>query len=287
MEPMACLRLPLPPLAAWPTRKMAPNKGATPLCFSVLKPDHGAVEVIERDIILEAPIAIEYNGIGYAVMMATPIDLEDYAVGFSMSEGLVSHTDDILAIDAHKADLGWILRIQVPQENAAKVFARARQRVSESSCGLCGMDNLEEVMRPLPRITAQIAVADAAIFSALSALRSHQTLNAQTGSAHAAAFCATDGAILMIREDVGRHNALDKLIGALARGNIDSSAGFIILTARCSLELVQKAILANCPMLVTISAATDLAIDMAKKSGLRLISLARADSALTAMPQSG
>jgi FdhD protein len=253
----------------------------------VLKPDHGAAEVIERDIILEAPIAIEYNGIGYAVMMATPIDLEDYAVGFSMSEGLVSHTDDILAIDAHKADLGWILRIQVPQENAAKVFARARQRVSESSCGLCGMDNLEEVMRPLPRITAQIAVADAAIFSALSALRSHQTLNAQTGSAHAAAFCATDGAILMIREDVGRHNALDKLIGALARGNIDSSAGFIILTARCSLELVQKAILANCPMLVTISAATDLAIDMAKKSGLRLISLARADSALTAMPQSG
>ena len=266
---------------------MAPNKGATPLCFSVLKPDHGAAEVIERDIILEAPIAIEYNGIGYAVMMATPIDLEDYAVGFSMSEGLVSHTDDILAIDAHKADLGWILRIQVPQENAEKVFARARQRVSESSCGLCGMDNLEEVMRPLPRITAQIGVADAAIFSALSALRSHQTLNAQTGSAHAAAFCAPDGAILMTREDVGRHNALDKLIGALARGNIDSSAGFIILTARCSLELVQKAILANCPMLVTISAATDLAIDMAKKSGLRLISLARADSALTAMPQSG
>jgi len=225
---------------------MAPDKGSTPICFSVLKPDHGAAEVIERDIILEAPIAIEYNGIGYAVMMATPIDLEDYAVGFSMSEGLVSHTD-----------------------------------------GLCGMDNLEEVMRPLPRITAQIEVADAAIFSALSALRSHQTLNAQTGSAHAAAFCAPDGAILMTREDVGRHNALDKLIGALARGNIDISAGFIILTARCSLELVQKAILANCPMLVTISAATDLAIEIAEKSGLRLISLARADSALTAMPQSG
>lgn len=266
---------------------MAVDQGAKSLRFAVLTPSDRSTEIIERPIIAEAPIAIEYNGIGYAVMMATPIDLEDYAVGFSMSEGLVSHTDDILAIDAHKADLGWILRIQVPQENAAKVFARARQRVSESSCGLCGMDNLEEVMRPLPHITAQIAVADAAIFSALSVLRSHQTLNAQTGSAHAAAFCAPDGAILMTREDVGRHNALDKLIGALARGNIDSSAGFIILTARCSLELVQKAILANCPMLVTISAATDLAIDMAEKSGLRLISLARADSALTAMPQSG
>ena len=266
---------------------MAPDRGATPICFSVLKPDHGAAEVIERGIIVEAPIAIEYNGIGYAVMMATPIDLEDYAVGFSMSEGLVSHTDDILAIDAHKADLGWILRLQVQQQNAEKVFARARQRVSESSCGLCGMDNLEEVMRPLPRITGQIEVADAAIFSALSALRSHQTLNAQTGSAHAAAFCAPDGAILMTREDVGRHNALDKLIGALARAKIDISAGFIILTARCSLELVQKAVLANCPMLVTISAATDLAIDIAEKSGLRLISLARADSALAATPRTG
>lgn len=268
-------------------RKMAPEKGAKPIYFSVLKPDDGPKEVIQRAIIVEAPIAIEYNGIGYAVMMATPVDLEDYAIGFSLSEGLISRADDILTVDVHQADLGWILRIQVPQKNAEKVFARARQRVSESSCGLCGMDNLEEVMRPLPCVTAQIAVADAAIFSALSALRSHQTLNAQTGSAHAAAFCTPDGAIVMMREDVGRHNALDKLIGALASAKIDISAGYIILTARCSLELVQKAILANCPMLVTISAATDLAIDTAKKSGLRLISLARADSALTATLQSG
>ena len=264
---------------------MAIEQGAKPLCFTVLTPSEGSAEIIERPIIAEAPIAIEYNGIGYAVMMATPIDLRDYAVGFSLSEGLITHPDDILALDTHQSELGWILRIQVPQENAEKVVARARQRVSESSCGLCGMDNLEEVMRPLPRITAQIAVADAAIFSALSALRSHQTLNADTGSAHAAAFCAPDGAILMTREDVGRHNALDKLIGALADAGIDISAGFIILTARCSLELVQKTILANCPMLVTISAATDLAINIAQKSGLRLVSLARADSALAAMPQ--
>ena len=266
---------------------MAVEHGAKPISFAVLTPGHGSAEIIQRAVISEAPIAIEYNGIGYAVMMATPVDLEDYAIGFSMSEGLISRADEILAVDAHKADLGWILRIQVPQKNAEKVFARARQRVSESSCGLCGMDNLDEVMRPLPRVTAQIAVADAAIFSALSALRSHQTLNADTGSAHAAAFCAPDGAIRMTREDVGRHNALDKLIGALVRADIDITAGFIILTARCSLELVQKTILANCPMLVTISAATDLAINIAQKSGLRLISLARADSALAAMPQNG
>lgn len=266
---------------------MVTEPGAKPFHFSVLKPYHGLTDIIERAIISEAPVAIEYNGIGYAVMMATPIDLEDYAVGFSLSEGLITDPNEILAIDTHQAELGWILRIQLPQQTAEKVFARARQRVSESSCGLCGMDNLEEVMRPLPRITAQIDVAEAVIFSALSSLRSHQTLNAQTGSAHAAAFCAPDGAIVMTREDVGRHNALDKLIGALARAEIDISAGFIILTARCSLELVQKTILANCPMLVTISAATDLAIDVAGKSGLRLISLARADSALAAMPQTG
>ena len=250
-----------------------------------LTPDPKAKEITERPTIIEAPIAIEYNGIGYAVMMATPIDLNDFAIGFSLSERLIDQADQILAVDAHQAELGWILRIQVPQENAEKVIARARQRVSESSCGLCGMDNLDEVMRPLPPVTAKIALNDAAIFAALSVLRDHQPLNKATGSAHAAAFCTTDGSVLMAREDVGRHNALDKLIGALATSEIDPATGFILLTARCSLELVQKAILANCPMLVTISAATDLAIDTAAKYGLRLISLARPDAALLAMPR--
>jgi FdhD protein len=266
---------------------MYPEESGRPYRFSVVKPQGGTHEIIERTIIVEAPVAIEYNGIGYAVMMATPIDLEDYAVGFSLSERLISRADEILAVDMHKAELGWILRIQLPQENAQKLIARARQRVSESSCGLCGMDNLEEVMRPLPEVTAQLEVADDAIFKSLSLIRSHQTLNVATGSAHAAAFCAPDGSMLDIREDVGRHNALDKLIGSVTRAGLDVSNGFILLTARCSLELVQKAVVANCPMLVTISAATDLAIDMAAKSGLRLISLARADSALAAMPQTG
>jgi FdhD protein len=253
--------------------------------FAVLSPDEARTKNIERPIIVEVPVAIEYNGIGYAVMMATPIDLDDYATGFSLSEGLISKAEQITAVTIHQAELGWILRIQIPPENAEKVIARAHQRVSESSCGLCGMDNLEEVMRPLPPVTAQIEVVDAAIFAALSMVSDHQTLNHSTGSAHAAAFCAPDGAILMTREDVGRHNALDKLIGALARADIKPSDGFILLTARCSMELVQKAILANCPMLVTISAATDLAINMAAKYGLRLVSLARQDAALDAVLQ--
>lgn len=262
-----------------------PENGATPLNFAVVKSDGNENAQIVRHTIVEAAIAIEYNGIGYAVMMATPIDLHDYAIGFSLSEGLIESPDQILAVDIHQSELGWIVRIQLPNANAEKVIERARQRVSESSCGLCGMDNLQEVMRALPLVKSSINVPDSAIFMALSSLRDHQELNAATGSAHAAAFCAPDGTIQMTREDVGRHNALDKLIGALATAQIEPSSGFILLTARCSLELVQKTILAQCPMLVTISAATDLAIRMAADNGLRLVSLARPDAALVAMPR--
>jgi FdhD protein len=265
---------------------MSPEQGSRIFHFSALIPDGTASAQIKRATIIEAPIAIEFNGIGYAVMMATPIDLEDFAVGFCLSEKLIDQPEQILSIDAHQAERGWILRLQLPLDKAEKVFARARQRVSESSCGLCGMDNLDEVMRPLPSITAQLDVSHAAIFTTLEALRAYQVLNAATGASHGAAFCTPAGSILMTREDVGRHNALDKLIGALAKAEIAPSTGFILLTARCSFELVQKAILANCPVLVTISAATDLAIDMAAKYGLRLISLARPDGALDAGHQS-
>ncbi len=258
--------------------------GSTGFNFSVLRPKAAGIETVQRQLISETPIAIEYNGIGYAVMMATPIDLEDFAVGFSLSEHLIDNAAQIEAIDCHRSEKGWIVRIQLPPERAEKVYARARQRVSESSCGLCGMDNLDEVMRELPRVTAKVDFPDATIFSALSALREHQMLNAATGASHAAAFCKSDGAIQIVREDVGRHNALDKLIGAIARSGETAQTGFLLLTARCSFELVQKAILANCPMLVTISAATDLAATTAAAHGLRLVSLARPDSALSAFP---
>ncbi len=261
---------------------MPPETGSKRFNFSVLRPAGGETEQLQRQLISEAPVAIEYNGIGYAVMMATPIDLEDFAIGFSLSEQLGDNAAEIAAIDCHKAEKGWIVRIQLPPEKAEKVYARARQRVSESSCGLCGMDNLDEVMRELPRVTARLEISDSAIFTALAALREHQKLNAETGASHAAAFCAPDGTILIVREDVGRHNALDKVIGAIAKSGGAAADGFLLLTARCSFELVQKAILANCPMLVTISAATDLAATTAATHGLRLVSLARPDSALSA-----
>ena len=235
---------------------------------------------IERQVPIEAPVSVEVSGIGYAVMMATPTDLEDYATGFALAEGLVETAAQIRSIDVHPVEGGFALRIWLPPERTEKALERARKRVSESSCGLCGIENIEQVLRPLPPATARIATDRTAIAKALAALDDHQPLGRATGAAHAAAFCAPDGAILCVREDVGRHNALDKLIGALARGGVDAGGGFILLSARCSYELVEKTVRAGCPMLVTISAPTSLAAERAAAAGLTLVTLARSDSAL-------
>lgn len=235
---------------------------------------------LTRSIAVEAPVSVEVGGIGYAVMMATPADLEDYAVGFALSEGLVETADQIRRIDAHPIEGGWALRIWLPPERNALALERARKRVSESSCGLCGIENIEEVLRPLPPVTARITASRGAIAAALAALRDHQPLGRATGAVHAAAFCSPAGAIRLAREDVGRHNALDKLIGAMARAGTDPATGFILLSARCSYELVEKTVRAGCPMLVTISAPTSLAATRAAQAGLTLVALARTDSAL-------
>jgi FdhD protein len=239
---------------------------------------------LTRPLAIEAPVAVEYNGIGYAVMMATPTDLNDFAVGFSLSEHLISAASDVLAVDAIEQPEGWVLRIQLAADRLEPVIERARQRLSESGCGLCGLDSLEQVMRPLPPITARATATRSALFTALEGLRDHQPMNAATGAVHGAAFCTNDGAIQLVREDVGRHNALDKLIGALARRGTRPTTGFFLLTARCSYELVEKTITAGCPLLVTISAPTTLAVDRARAHGLTLIALARRDAMLVTTP---
>jgi FdhD protein len=243
-----------------------------------LSPDGGSSDT--RTLAVEAPVAVEYNGIGYAVMMATPADLDDYALGFSLSEGLIEKPSDILSVDAIAEGVGWVLRIQITPDRLGPVIERARQRVTESSCGLCGLESLEQVLRPLPSLTSRLNVTRAALFTALAALRDHQPLNAATGAVHGAAFCKPDGAIVIVREDVGRHNALDKLIGALSRAGTDPATGFFLLTARCSYELVEKTIRAGCPLLVTVSAPTTLAAERAAAHGLTLVALARADAML-------
>jgi FdhD protein len=243
-------------------------------------PSAGSATPKTRSIATETPIAIEVNGIGFAVMMGTPTDLEDFATGFALSERLIERVGDIRALDAATTDQGIILRLTLGQEAAATILERARQRVSESSCGLCGLENLEAIHRPLPPITQAPAANREAIFAALANLGEHQPLSRETGAVHGAAFCDADGAILLTREDVGRHNALDKLIGSLAHADSDPATGFFLLTARCSYELVEKTILARCPMLVTISAPTSMAVERAKAHDLTLVSLARRDTVL-------
>lgn len=235
---------------------------------------------IVRAVPVEMPIAIDVGGIGYAVMMATPVDLEDYVTGFALSEGLIAAPGEIANLTLSAVEGGVVVRLSLPEEGMSKAMARARKRVGESSCGLCGMDNIAEVLRPLPPLAARIETTRDAIAHALSALHDHQPLSRRTGAVHAAAFCLPDGAIVMVREDVGRHNALDKLIGALARASIDASGGFFLLTARCSYELVEKTVRAGCSMLVTISAPTSLAAERAAQAGLTLVALARPDAAL-------
>jgi FdhD protein len=232
-----------------------------------------------RRVPVELPIAIEFNGIGFGVMMATPADVADFVTGFALAEGLAERGEPI-EVDVHAVSGGLIARVTLPPERMERVLARARTRVSESSCGLCGLDNIDEVLRPLPPVAARIATSRAAIHAALTALPALQPLSAETGAVHAAAFCAPDGAIRCVREDVGRHNALDKLVGALARQGISPTDGFFVLTSRCSYELVEKTARAGCPLLVTISAPTSLAVERARGAGLALVSLARRDSML-------
>jgi FdhD protein len=236
--------------------------------------------VEERPVAIEAPVAIEVNGLGYAVLMATPADLIDLAYGFALAERLADSADEVLDVDHHAVAAGTLLRVTLAPERHERVAERVRHRVSESSCGLCGIENLEQALRPLPALTATSSATTDAIIAAATALREYQPLSRETGAAHAAALCAPDGAIRLVREDVGRHNAFDKLIGAMARNRLDWNGGFALLSSRCSFELVEKAVLADCPLLATLSAATSLAIDRAATAGLALRTSVRGDAML-------
>lgn len=247
--------------------------------FQRITPD-GTAMLLDRAVAVESPVAIEFNGIGYAVLMTTPVDLEDLIFGFALTERLIDGADDLLGIDCFEQPGGTLLRATLSERCAARVLDRVRHRVSESSCGLCGIENLEQALRPLPRLDPTEPPADDAIFRALSLLDDHQPLNRATGAIHAAAACTRDGAIVAVREDVGRHNAFDKLLGTMLRGGIEWQGGFALLSSRCSYELVEKAVLSHCPMLVTISAPTALAIERAQEAGLRLMVLARSDAML-------
>ena len=254
----------LPPAEVLPVLRLAPDGS----------------EKGERTVPAETAIAVSFFGIGYAVMMATPADLVDFTVGFARSERLIDRASEVVDVEISEAEGGLLLRIDLADERRPLVFERVRHRIGESSCGLCGIENLEQALRPLPRVPRPAPVAKAAIFSALDRIRGHQPLNAATGAVHAAGFFDAAGMPVAVREDVGRHNAFDKLIGHCLRSGADLSSGFALLTSRCSYELVEKAALAGIGLLVTVSAPTGLAVARAQEAGLTLIALARADAML-------
>ena len=240
----------------------------------------GSTRTIEREWVPEAPVALEFNGLSYAVMMATPTDLEDFARGFAITEGLARSPEDVEHITPLEVPHGFIVRTSLRGLGVEQLTERVRTRVAESSCGLCGIENLEAVARPLPKIRAHVELEPSSIFKATSDLRERQTLTRRTGAAHAAAFASLDGAIEFVREDVGRHNAVDKLVGALTFSGQNPANGFFISSARCSYEIVEKVVRAGGTTLVTISLPTSLAVVRAKEAGMTLVSLARSDSFL-------
>ncbi len=237
----------------------------------------GTADAGTRDVAVEAPVAIEVDGLGYAVMMMTPMDLHAFATGFMLTERLADTPADILDIDPFEAPAGWIVRITLAEHCRSRIQDRVRHRTSDTSCGLCGIASLEQLARPVAGRPPRPDVRPDAIFAALGALRDHQHLNATTGAAHAAAACAASGGVIALFEDVGRHNALDKLIGHQSRS---APAAFTLVTSRISFEMVDKALVAATPLLVGISAPTTLAVDHASRHGMTLIALARRDAML-------
>ncbi|GEK48498.1 sulfurtransferase FdhD [Bisbaumannia pacifica] len=229
----------------------------------------------QQDLLaLEVPVALVYNGISHAVMMATPADLEEFALGFSLSEGILAHPHECYDLEVREEARGLAVRLTISSQRLVELKARRRNLAGRTGCGLCGTEALEQAIRPIPEVTAP-SLNDAAIQRALAALSDHQPLQAATGATHAAAWCDAGGRIQLTREDVGRHNALDKLIGALARRGGPSPDGFALVSSRASYEMVHKCASTGIGALVAVSAATALAVAQAQQAGLLLAGFAR------------
>lgn len=238
--------------------------------------DGRGLRAARETVIEEAPVAFVYNGTAHAVMMATPADLEDFALGFTLSEGIVADAAELRAAEVVALDEGVLLRLTIDPARAEALASRRRSLAGRSSCGLCGAENIEQVMRHPGPVDGATRVSHASLHAAFAALAGHQPLNARTGAAHAAGWADAQGVLRLVREDVGRHNALDKLIGALVRAGMQPHEGFAVITSRASFEMVQKAATARIAILAAISAPTALAIRVANETGITLAGFARA-----------
>jgi FdhD protein len=237
---------------------------------------NGAVQAQADWLAEEVPVALVFNGVSHAVMLASPADLEDFALGFGITEGLLAHPGELYGVEALPVAAGIELRLDVSSACAWRLRERRRSLAGRTGCGLCGTDSLTQVHQVLPLLPA-LVLEPAAVARAQRGLRQHQALQQLTGATHAAAWCSLDGEVLLAREDVGRHNALDKLIGALLRQGVDTAGGFICITSRASFEMVQKCAHAGVAALAAVSAPTALAVETARGCGLLLMGFVRGD----------
>ena len=231
-----------------------------------------------RALAVEAPVNLVYGLVPHAVMMATPGDLEDFAYGFSLTEGIVNDASEIRDVRVEEAEDGLRLMVELAPGRLREHLARKRAISGRTGCGVCGIEDLASLPKAQSRQMPIATVPVASIAKALGALDSAQHLGALTRAVHAAGWADRDGTLLAVREDVGRHNALDKLIGAMMRAGADPADGFLVITSRCSFEMVEKAARLGAGMVVAISAPTSLALERAKEYGITLCAIARADS---------
>lgn len=247
----------------------------TPVACSVWR-NQGLAEG-KRIVPEETAVSFTYDGGSYAVMMATPQNLDDFAVGFSITEGVVSSPAEIKQLEVVEHSAGIELRMWLAEPRARALSERRRYLAGPTGCGLCGIDSLDEAVRTPKRVRDRQTFAPADIMRALELLPPRQALNRQTRAVHAAAFWHPDSGIVAVREDVGRHNALDKLAGALVRERVNVSDGMVLLTSRVSVEMVQKTAAIGAPTIVAVSAPTALAIRTAEAAGITLVAVARGD----------
>ena len=237
----------------------------------------GTWEEQHERIVEETPVAIVYNRIPHVVMMATPADLEDFALGFSLTEELIESADDLKHLEIARYSRGVEIQATVDERYVAAISERTRRLTGRTGCGICGADSVDVVLKRIHPVERTIGFSVAAVQRALESLAANQPLNAATGAVHAAGWAQPDGTVSLIREDVGRHNALDKLVGAATAARVSPSEGFIVVTSRASFEMVQKATVLGAPLLAAISGPTGLAVRVAREAGLTLVGFDRRD----------
>ncbi|WP_133500576.1 formate dehydrogenase accessory sulfurtransferase FdhD [Cognatilysobacter terrigena] len=240
---------------------------------AALRVDGAGRHAFDDAVIAEQPIAFAYNGLAHAVMLATPADLDDFALGFSLNEGIVDEASQLRLVDVQRSTQGIALELAVSQDCFDRLASRRRHLAGASGCGLCGLESLQQTLREPPAVRDDTRVRATDIVDGMRRLQEAQPLNRESGGVHAAAWVS--GRDLLVREDVGRHNALDKLVGALARTARPS--GFLALSSRASYELVHKAACAGMGVVAVISAPTTLAIDLAERSGITLVAFVRGE----------